>query len=160
MFGILNGITVLLFIWMVIIIFIQVICRYVLQISIPWTEELARVLLVWTVYLGIAEVEAKRDGIRTIYFIEKLPRPIYKAILVISNLAAIALMICLFIGSVKQIRSNSVYYLASMPFLSRTVFYYPILAGAPLSVWMQIEQIIEFIKQPFPLSESGGENNA
>lgn len=157
----LNAVTVFMFILLVSVVFAQVIFRYVLHVSVPWTEELARVLLVWLVFLGISEVERKRDGIRTTYFIEKLPKCFYKGILVVSNLAAIALMACLFWGAVCQIRTNSVYFLSSMPFLSRTVFYYPILVGAPLSAWMLAEQILEFIKAPVPLSEKaereGGE---
>lgn len=33
-------------------IFIQVVCRYILLISTPWAEELARYLFVWMSYLG------------------------------------------------------------------------------------------------------------
>ena len=38
--------------------------------------------------------------------------------------------------------------------MSRTVFYYPILVGSPLSIWMLIEEIIDFIKTPMPLYEA------
>lgn len=37
---------------LVIAIFIQVVCRYILLISTPWAEELARYLFVWMAYLG------------------------------------------------------------------------------------------------------------
>jgi len=152
-FTLLNVITIAMFMVLIAVVFAQVIFRYVLHFSVPWTEELARVILVWLVFLGISEVERKRDGIRTVYFIEKLPIKLYKAILIASNMAAIALMLCLFLGAVRQIQTNSVYFLSSMPFLSRTIFYCPILAGAPLSIWMLAEQIIEFIKDPFPFSD-------
>lgn len=151
-FKVLNAITVLMFVVMVIIVFLQVIFRYVLRMSVPWTEELARVLLVWLVYLGIAEVEAKRDGIRTTYFIEKLPMPLYRGILVLSNLAAIAVMACLFLGAVEQLRTNAVYYLPSLPFISRTIYYVPVLVGAPLSIWMQCEQIAGYLKNKDPMA--------
>lgn len=36
------------------VIFVQVICRYVLLIPTAWAEELARYLFVWTSYLGSA----------------------------------------------------------------------------------------------------------
>ena len=36
------------------VIFVQVICRYVLYISTAWAEELARYLFVWTSYIGSA----------------------------------------------------------------------------------------------------------
>ena len=159
-FKVINGVTVSMFVVLVVVAFWQVICRFVLQISSPWTEELARVLVVWITFIGMAEVEAQHDGIRTLFLIQKLPRVVYKALLIIASLVAIVIHACLFIGSIKQIQTNSAYYLSSLPFLSRTVFYYPILIGSPLSIWMIIEEIIGYIKDPFPLYEEvpGGEN--
>lgn len=37
---------------MSVVIFWQVVCRYVLHGSLPWSEELSRYLLVWTAFLG------------------------------------------------------------------------------------------------------------
>lgn len=153
-FKILNSISVLIFVCLVAVVFWQVVCRFVLKISAPWTEELARVMVVWLTFLCIAEVEAHHDGIRTLFLIQKLPRLVYKTLLILSDIAAICLHICLFLGAIKQIHTNSIYYLSSMPFLSRTVFYYPILVGSPLSIWMLIEEIIDFIKTPMPLYEA------
>lgn len=146
-----NFVTATMFIVLVAVAFWQVICRFVLKISSPWTEELARVLVVWITYLGIAEVEANHDGIRTLFLIQKLPILVYKTLLILASMTAIVIHVCLFIGSIMQIRVNSAYYLSSLPFLSRTVFYYPILVGSPLSVWMIIEEIIGYVKEPFPL---------
>lgn len=154
-----NAVTVFMFIVLVAVVFWQVICRFVLEIPSPWSEELARLLVVWITYLGIAEVEAKRDGIRTLFIIQKLPIPVYKVLLLLSSLTAIVLHLCLFIGTIKQIQTNSAYYLSSLPFLSRTVFYYPILVGSPLSIWMIIDEILDNLKQPYPLFDElpGGE---
>lgn len=37
---------------MSVVIFWQVVCRYVLKGSLPWSEELSRYLLVWTGFIG------------------------------------------------------------------------------------------------------------
>ena len=39
---------------LLILIALQVFTRYVLQASVPWTEEMARMVLVWAVMLGAA----------------------------------------------------------------------------------------------------------
>ena len=39
---------------MTLIIFIQVVARYVFQNSLSWSEELARYIFIWLVYLGIS----------------------------------------------------------------------------------------------------------
>lgn len=43
---------VVMLIVMSIVVFIQVICRFILKSSLPWSEELCRYLLVWVSFLG------------------------------------------------------------------------------------------------------------
>jgi TRAP-type C4-dicarboxylate transport system permease small subunit len=52
-----GGIEALLFVHvlaLLVLIILQVFTRYVMQASLPWTEEVARMVLVWTVMLGAA----------------------------------------------------------------------------------------------------------
>ncbi len=42
------------------LVLLQVFTRYVMQLAIPWTEEVARIVLVWTVMLG-ATIAADRN---------------------------------------------------------------------------------------------------
>jgi TRAP-type C4-dicarboxylate transport system permease small subunit len=44
---------------MILDIFVQVICRYVLESSLSWSEELARYLFVWVIFIG-ASVAVRR----------------------------------------------------------------------------------------------------
>jgi len=43
---------VVMLIVMSIVVFIQVICRFILKSSLPWSEELCRYLLVWVSFMG------------------------------------------------------------------------------------------------------------
>lgn len=38
---------------MTIVVFIQVICRYILHASLPWSEELSRYCMIYTVFIGV-----------------------------------------------------------------------------------------------------------
>jgi TRAP-type C4-dicarboxylate transport system permease small subunit len=48
------GICVVLLIFMTSLIFVQVIMRYVFSNSLTWSEELARYVFIWLIYLGIS----------------------------------------------------------------------------------------------------------
>ena len=45
---------ILLTVVMTVLIFVQVIMRYVLQSSLSWSEELARYLFIWMAYFAIS----------------------------------------------------------------------------------------------------------
>lgn len=48
----------------VVVVIVGVVARYVLAISLPWAEEVARKLLVWLTFLGAAAATATRSNIR------------------------------------------------------------------------------------------------
>jgi len=54
-------------------VFSQVIARYVFQIALHWTEEVAAISMVWAVYLGAALCVRERFHIRIVVAVQALP---------------------------------------------------------------------------------------
>lgn len=134
-----------LFVVMVLITLLQVIARYILKISIPWTEEIARVLYVWIIFIGIMLVEADDINIKTTFFIEKLPKKVFKSILVTGNVLAIILYVIMFFGGLVIIQTSWVYTLASIPSISSTIFYFPIIISTPFILLFLLRQIHKYL---------------
>jgi TRAP-type C4-dicarboxylate transport system permease small subunit len=84
---------------MTVIVAVQVFCRYVLNNSLFWSEELARYLLVWLTFLG-ASVAYRRNvhpGIDIIY--ARLPGTIQKTAAIAVHCTSIALFgVMIFFG--------------------------------------------------------------
>lgn len=85
---------------MVISVFIGVLARFVfshtsLRISVPWTEEVSRYLMIWTVFLGagIACRHGKLIGVE--FMVAALPPPIGRAVKYLSFLLAGAFYVLL-----------------------------------------------------------------
>ena len=70
---------------MTIIIFVQVIARYVFRSSIPWSEEIARYLFIWIVYFAISYGVRVNAHIRVDAFITILPKFMEMPVRVFSN---------------------------------------------------------------------------
>ncbi|GGK34463.1 hypothetical protein GCM10010965_29290 [Caldalkalibacillus thermarum] len=58
---------------MVILIFYQVCSRYFFNYSLSWTEEVARYIHIWQVWLGASFAVKKQRHIRVEIFVKKLP---------------------------------------------------------------------------------------
>ena len=141
---IVDIIAAFVFISMMIIAVLQVIFRFVLEISVPWTEELARILYVYITFLGTILIEAENNQIKTTFIIDKLPRkPRYYA-QVFLNIFSMFFLVCLFIGSILMLQSSLTMNFGTMPFLPVSVMYVPIIFSCPLVIYYLIVQLFHF----------------
>lgn len=58
---------------MVLVVFVQVIFRYIINDSLSWSEELVRYMFMWQVWLGASLGMRINEHIRVDMFIKKLP---------------------------------------------------------------------------------------
>jgi len=92
---ILDGATLLLLTLLLLVVGAQIFARYVLNHSLFWSEELARYLFIYLVFLGAA-IALRREGhIRVSFFVERLPSGLGKAVAVMGDL-----LLLLFVGAV------------------------------------------------------------
>lgn len=80
---------------MSVVVFWQVVCRYVLKSSLPWSEELSRYLLVWTSFIGGAYGVRLGAHIGVEAFTLLLPKKAQKVLHIIVMIAC--LILCAFI---------------------------------------------------------------
>lgn len=104
-------VVVLLFV-MTVVVFWQVICRFVLKASLPWSEELSRYILVWASFLG-ASIGVKRGAhIGVEAFTMILPEKLKKVVEYFSIILCIIFCLIVFNESLsiiqKQIITNQV----------------------------------------------------
>ena len=74
-----------IFIIMTILLFVQVVTRYCFGHAVTWAEEVATILFVWMVYLGVAAAVLSRKHLKIDAFVEILPFKAKKTLLIISN---------------------------------------------------------------------------
>ena len=80
----------------VVVILLQVVTRYILSISVPWSEEAARYLLVWLMFIGAAAAAARHQQIRVdmlLTFVSKRVRLVMHAVAGLGGLVAIAVLV-------------------------------------------------------------------
>ena len=101
----LDLIAALLFAAALILVNVQIVCRFVLSISVPWTEEVSRLVFIWLAFLGAAL--GAREG--SLIVIDTLPEFVgqrWNTIMgPIVRLFSLAVILFLFIGSIPLVNS-------------------------------------------------------
>ncbi len=85
---------------MSIIIFVQVIMRYVFQSSLVWSEELARYMFIWLVYFAVAHTAKNEKHIRIDAAINLYPKKLRPYIEILSELVVLAFSIFIAVTAV------------------------------------------------------------
>ena len=100
-----DGTVVGLFAATLVLVNVQIVCRFVLSMSVPWTEEVSRLLFIWLAYLGAAI--GMREG--TLIVIDTVPElvgaPARRVLDPIVRVVSFAVVIFLFGASIPLVRS-------------------------------------------------------
>lgn len=106
-----DVVLVLMFAVMVLVIFFQVIMRYIFNNSLPWSEELGKFLFVWISWIGISIGHRRGEHIKIELLTGKLP---YKAAQICNMLSELVVIwICAvtaYYGVIMTISQNHVNY--------------------------------------------------
>ena len=124
----------------------QVIFRFIIKISVPWTEELMRALYIYVVFFGAVLLERDNGEVRTTMLIDLFSTRLHGLWETIVSLLSICFNIILIIGATIAY-NTTISYLGSLPQLSQKMFFVPILISCPLMIIYQIFYMIKNIKE-------------
>ena len=141
---VIDYVTVTIFLGMTIAAIMQVVFRFIMQISVPWTEELARIFYVYVIFLGTILIESENNQIKTTFLIDKLPYKPRFIVQVFLNVFSIVFLICLFIGAIFMFRSSATLNFGSMVFLPVSILYIPVMICCPFTIWYLFRQLLHF----------------
>lgn len=98
-------IAAVLFIVIMVLLFVQVVTRYVFHHSFTWTEELAPILFVWMTYAGVSSAITYRKHIRIDALLNVVPFKVKKGMLIAADFVFIAFDIYLIFPFLELIQS-------------------------------------------------------
>jgi len=125
---------------------LQVLFRFVLKISVPWTEEMMRALFIYIVFFGLILVERENGEVRTTMLIEKLPYKAYHVWESIVAVLSILFNVLVLIGCFQAMKVTNTT-LSALPQISMRMFFYPMVISLPLMVIYQIYHMVGHIRK-------------
>lgn len=102
-YEVVSWVTIMLFLVMVGLCILQVICRYVLKVSLSFTEELARFLFIWTTFLGTAMALKKNKHVKMELLVQSLPEIVQKLLNVLVFVSEMLIYVVLLYSGVQVV---------------------------------------------------------
>ena len=127
---------IIAFIGMVLVVLMQIICRFLLKANVPWTEEMSRVVFIYLCYLGTAIAYREKDFIVIDFLINKINAPVRKYLDIFISLFTFSFFIILLMGSIMMLVMVWPTRLSTVENLSTGVLYIPpIICCFGIVVW-------------------------
>ncbi len=149
---------------MVICVLLQIFFRFVLSISIPMTEELARILFSMVIMFAVVQAESEDLQLKTTYFFLKLPYKLKYIVYLLTCIASVVFLICLIYGCARMFVASAPMKYGTMPWLSPAITYIPPIVSFPFAVYYIMKRVVYFKETDERLSsefaESTEEENA
>lgn len=132
-----ERVVALLMVLLVADVWLGVVARYVLRVQIPWTEELARYLMIWAALLAISSGIARREHIGFRMLLDRFPEALQKAFLLTFDIVAFALFAFLCIYGIGMTGTGAKQF-AMIFNMSMAIPY----ASVPVSAFLACVQIV------------------
>jgi len=142
-----DVINILAFVVMVLVVLLQVFVRYVMRISVPWTEELARYLLILITFAGGALAIRDKQHISINAIINKLPKKYYYYLMICFDISIIVFLIAVFKGSIIMIKLAWETPVGSISWFTSGKLYLILAVSIVIMLVYSIKQLIENVKK-------------
>jgi TRAP-type C4-dicarboxylate transport system permease small subunit len=97
-----DGMVILILAALVVDVFISICCRYVLNLPLAWSEELARILLVWLTFIGGAAASRRNKHLNIDDLFNKLNPKAQKATSFLINALASLFLVFLIVKGISM----------------------------------------------------------
>ncbi|WP_017729000.1 TRAP transporter small permease [Halalkalibacterium ligniniphilum] len=142
--GLLTIAITLIFTTMVTLVFMNVALRYGFNSGITWSEEMARYLFVWIVFLGAIAAFKDRSHLGVDVLLGVLPPIGQKIIYVVNQIVIIGLLVIIIDGGLKMIVVNSNSYgpATGMPL---SILFFAATFAASIMIIMSFVQTVQYV---------------
>ncbi len=132
---------------MTVIVFAQVVMRYVFNSAFPWAEELSRYLFIWIIYLGISYSCRTRRHVRVMFALKRMPETMRRIVIILGDVLFVCYCAIVVIYGIRlNINTYRLGQYAAAIRISYVFVYMSIVVGAFLSAVRLVQNIINKIQ--------------
>lgn len=137
-----DGVVIALMIATLLLVNVQILCRFVLSVGVPWTEEVSRLLFIWLAYLGAA-IGLREGALITIDTLPELLGPRFRQVLApFVRVCTFVIVVFLFLASLPLVRSVWPTTLATVDWISNGWAYLAFTASLGLMILYSVSPLV------------------
>jgi TRAP-type C4-dicarboxylate transport system permease small subunit len=141
---IVDGFVILLLASMVLVVFAQVFCRYVLLDSPPWTEEFSRFNFIWLSFMGAVAVFRRKAHLVIDTVVMILPEKVTRGLKIPVQLLISALLVVLIIKGTELVESGWLTRASTMD-VPLSAIYLSVPLSAALMLFYQLADVLQVL---------------
>jgi TRAP-type C4-dicarboxylate transport system permease small subunit len=144
--GIVRWVVIVLMFVMTVAVFLQILFRYVFNIPLGWSEEMARFSFVWVSFFGASALMRVREHINVSVFVDRFPPRLRTVAVFLANICALICVYFFLVGGIA-LTSNEWRQLAPAMEIPMGWVYLAIpISSALMVVWIVIQTIESAMK--------------
>jgi TRAP-type C4-dicarboxylate transport system permease small subunit len=132
---------------MLVLIFVQVVSRYAFHYSLSFSEELARYLFVWTVFLGIPVVQRMGGHMIVGVITERISGMPLKVLRIVAHILTVIFMIIILKNGILMVQRTSFQTSPAMQ-IPMSYIYYVLPIGSLAMILNTIEDLLKTLATP------------
>jgi len=132
------------------LVVLQVVARYVLRISLPWPEELARFLLIWLTFTGAVVGTWHHAHFRVDVLAERLPAPARRGLTLVLQLLTVGVL-GLFVWQSLELARLTGFMQSTAMELSMAWVYAALPVGGALMLAWHVREVARVIRRTGPV---------
>ena len=98
---------IILLVAMAVVVFLQVLFRYILHLPLFWTEEFARYCLVWASLLGAAVALKRGEHIAVTFFLDNFSKRVARTLTMVAQISVVLILTVMAWGGIKLVLVTS-----------------------------------------------------
>lgn len=147
LYKIFDGITMAVFVAMILVVVLQIIFRFILRISVPWTEELSRLLFIYIGFFGTAIAVREKELIVIDLLLQRVPKKVQKVLNVGIYILSFAFFMILLVGGIGVFIKVKDTYFATMNFVSNGWIYIALIVGMGMTLLDMVYSVVIKIRR-------------
>ena len=142
--GVVRWVVIFLMLVMTVTVSLQIVFRYVFNIPLGWSEEMARFSFVWVSFFGASALMRVREHVNVTVFVDNFPPRLRAVCVLVANLCALIFAYYFVVGGIALTTNEWAQLAPAMQIPMGWVYMVIPISAVLMAIWIMLQTIEAF----------------